>query len=277
MSTEPYTFNTIQVRPANNPYPQNSMEISTPFHATSIPIGISTLNIDRNTNIRIKAFVSNATSECSKAAVHLDAWHDTILYSAGCTWLDICKHDRDFQYGKFSAVNLSQNHTHSSTYITFEKPYASVPKIVVWLQELDIDRRYNWRVKAYAENVTTTGFTLNILTWASTILYKATASWIAHSSTRSNITSGQFSTQEIRSWDKPQVINGTSIVFDKKFERPPRVLVALNSFDVDHNTNLGIKAHVRDITAEGMNLNIDSWDGTTLYSGRASYLAIQDY
>jgi hypothetical protein len=253
------------------------MEASSPFHDTSIPIGISSLDIDRNNNIRIKAFASNITSERSKAAIHLDAWNDTILYSVGVTWLDICKHDRDFQYGTFSAGPLSQSTDRASTYIMFEKPYASVPKIVVWLQELDIHKCGNWRVNAYAENVTTAGFTLNIITWANTILYKATASWIAHSSTRSNITSGQFNITDIRPWNKPQLQNGKSITFDKKFERPPRVLVALNNFDIANNGNLRIKVLMKDITAQGMSLNIDSWADTTLFTAGVSYLAIQDY
>jgi hypothetical protein len=159
MSPALYTFNTEQVRPADEPQFESSMEVSTPFHATSTPVGISWLDINPNANIRIKDYASNVSGR-NRAAIHLDAWGDTILYSADCTWLDLCKDDRDFQYGTSSAGSLSQNPNQSSTQINFEKPYGSVPKIVVWLQELDIDKRANWRGNAHAENVTTTGFTL---------------------------------------------------------------------------------------------------------------------
>lgn len=277
----PYdTFSTNQVRLWNTPRHKNSIDIPTPIHCTALPIGLNSLDVDCSANLRIRALIdsnTNDTEYVAKATVHLNAWGDTILYSAGCTWLDVCKHDRDFQFGTYTTGSMSWNPDKPSIQVKFDKPYASAPKIVVWLKELDVSNKANCRVKASASDITATGFTLTIDTWADTTMYTATATWIAYPSNRSNITSGNLSTSDIRSWDKAQLQNGKNIEFDRDFECPPRVLVALNGLDVSNRTNLRIKTVAKDITAQDMTLSIDSWFDTTIYWAGVSYLAIQDY
>lgn len=274
------TFNTMEVRPWDKPQLNNSKEVINAVHFNASPMGLNSLDVDRKSNLRIQALmddVSGDPNSSTKATVHLNAWFDTVLYSAGCTWLDVWRRDRDVQFGEYSTGDMSENPGKPSIQVKFDRPYASSPKIVVWLKTLDVDNKANCRVKAHATDVTTSGFKLNLETWGDTILHKGTATWIAHPSTRSNITSGTFNTMDIRAWDKPQAENGTSITFDKKFERPPRVLVALNWLDVANSANLRVKTAAKDITAQGMKLNIDSWFDTVLYSGAASWIAIQEY
>ncbi|KAF8601113.1 hypothetical protein BDV93DRAFT_546059 [Ceratobasidium sp. AG-I] len=201
----------------------------------------------------------------------------SVPYSAGCTWLDVGKNDRDFQFGEYLTGQSSENANKPTVQVKFDKAYAAPPKVIVWLKHLDISNNANCRVKAYAADITTTGFKLTVETWATTTMYGATAVWIAHSSTRSNITSGSFNTMDIRPWDEPQLENSTNVVFDKKFERAPRVLVALHCLDLSNKAGLRIRALTSNITEKGMKLNIDSWHDTVMYSAGASWLAIQDY
>ncbi|KAG9087495.1 hypothetical protein FRC07_012812, partial [Ceratobasidium sp. 392] len=155
-------FNTMEVRPWDKPRLQNSKKIDDPFDMTSgAPIGLNWLNIDHTTQPRIKAYTSNPSSGCS-STVHLDAWDDTVLYSAGCTWLDVGTHDRDFQFGSYFTGGMTDNRGKWSTQVKFERPYARVPKVVTWLQEFDLDKNHKWCIKAYVEKVTTTGFTLTV-------------------------------------------------------------------------------------------------------------------
>lgn len=274
------TFNTNQIRLWNNPQLKNSIEIPTPIHCASLPIGLNSLDVDRRANLRIQASIDCAapdTEYAAKPVVHLNAWDDTILYHAGCTWLDVCKHDRDFQFGTYTTGSMSWNSGKPSIEIKFDKPYTTAPKIVVWLKELDVANNANCRIGASASDITTTGFKLTIKTWADTTLYKATATWIAHPSNRPNIMSGSFNISDIRPWNQPQLKNSKKIKFDKKFECIPRVLVALNGLDVSNDANLRVNTVAKDITTEGMTLHIDSWADTTLYWAEASYLAIHDY
>lgn len=242
------------------------------------PIGLNFLDIDRSANIRIKATTDTVTDTSVK--VHLDAWADTTLYTAGCTWLDLCTNDRDFQCGTFStgddhAWNKPQLTT--SRQITFAKPYAVTPKVIVWLNQLDMDKTHNWRVKTYVSDVSTTGFSLHIDTWGDTILYSGNATWIAHPANRTNIASGTYNTGDVRPWNQPQQVNGKAITFDKTFETAPRVFSALNYLDIANTANLRVKMSQTSITSKGMTWNLDCWGDTTLYSAGASYLAVQDF
>ncbi|KAF8593661.1 hypothetical protein BDV93DRAFT_529765 [Ceratobasidium sp. AG-I] len=281
MSKRVDTFNTSQIRAWNRPQLKNSMEVIEAVHFNGCPIGLNCLDFNNKANLRIKAHIDglniDPNSMITKATVHLNAYADTVLYSAGCTWLDVGKQDRDFQFGEYLTGQWTENANESSIQVRFDKPYASVPRVLVWLKHIDASHTANCRISAQASDITATGFTLNVWTWADTIMYRATAVWIAHSSTRSNVTSGNFNTMDIRSWDMPQLENGAFITFDKEFERPPRVLVALNSLDVSNHTNLRIKAITKNVTTKGMKINIDSWHDTVLYSAGASWLAIQDY
>jgi hypothetical protein len=281
MSKKTDTFNTMQVRAWDKPQLKNSIEVTDSVHFDACPMGINWLDVDRSGNLRIQALIDNLkgdpNSTSATATVHLNAWHDTVLYSAGCTWLDMWRQDRDFQCGEYSTGGMSDNPNKPSIQVKFDKTYATTPKIVVWLKFLDVDKKANCRVKAHATDITKDGFKLNVETWGDTVLHKATASWIAHPSTRSNITSGNFNTMDVRAWDKPQHENEKSITFDKKFERPPRVLIAFNWFDCSNQANFRMKTLTKDVTEKGMTAKIESWFDTVMYSAGVSYLAIQDY
>ncbi|KAG8845810.1 hypothetical protein FRB96_002269 [Tulasnella sp. 330] len=268
----------MAVRAWDHPQLLNSEDVPIPVQDVGFPMGLTWLDIDRCANIRIKAYSDCLTTRSVK--VHLDAWADTTLYSAGSTWLDVAKNDRDFQYGVFSTNDdhpWNQPKTETCRIITFEKPFAEPPKIVLWLKELDIDKSHNWRVKTYADNITKTGFTLHIDTWGDTILYTGTATWIAHPANRTNIASGTYNTMDVRPWNQPRVDNSGHASFGKTFQKNPLVLTALNWLDIGNTANLRIRALKSNITATGFTWNLDSWGDTTLFSAGASYLAVQDY
>lgn len=53
---------------------------------------------------------------------------------------------------------------------------------MVAINTLDVDKNFNTRIRAVAEEVTTTGFNLKTETWADTRIYAVGASWTACSS-----------------------------------------------------------------------------------------------
>jgi len=278
MSNDSNVFSTEQVRAWNAPQLLNSADIPLTPVNLGFPIGLAQLDIDKTRNIRIKSYTDNVTQKSVR--VHLDAWADTILYSATATWLEANNKDRDIQYGTFATTDdhpWDKPQLQTSRYIKFAKPYAEPPKVVVWLNALDIDQSKNWRVKTYTSDIKADGFTLHIDTWADTILYLGSATWIAHPANRTDIASGTYSTQDVRAWDKPQATTGGKANFDRRFQRTPRVIAALNSIDIDHNANLRVRSTTNNITTGGLGWNLDSWADTILYSAGASYLALQDF
>jgi hypothetical protein len=240
-------------------------------------MGLTELDVGNSTNLRIAALSGEFTGTGFTAS--LDAWADTVLYTAGCTWLEVLPNDPDFQVGQFNTMEdhpWDQPKQHTSRRIAFARPYpGGVPSVIVWLNELDMANTANARVSAYVSDVDNQGFTVNIDTWADSILFSGGVTWIAYPANKTGVRSGTFNTQDVRPWNQPRANTSATIAFPGGgFTAPPRVLVALNSLDVDRGANLRVNAFLSSITATGMTWNLDSWSDTTLYSAGAAYIAI---
>jgi hypothetical protein len=268
----------MDVRPQDQPQQENHKVFSMTANPAGFPIGLIWLDLDRRSNVRINAFAEPVAPDSVK--IHLDASADTVLYSAGCTWLTVYAKDRDFQFGSFNTTDdhppeRPQRQTRRK--ITFPKPFhGRPPKVIVWLNGFHISSGANWRCKAYVTDITADSFVIHIDTWASTTLYSATASWIAYPYNRPNISSGSFNTMDVRPWYLPKTQNKGTTKFHQTFESTPRVLAALNWLDISHKTNLRLKLEIRDVSARSLNWHLDAWGDTVLYSAGASYLAILD-
>lgn len=63
--------------------------------------------------------------------------------------------------------------------ILFSKKFASAPMVLVSIYNADVDCHKNFRVSVFAKRIDAKGFTVNINTWADTVLYDCGVSWIA--------------------------------------------------------------------------------------------------
>ncbi|KIW12685.1 hypothetical protein PV08_09963 [Exophiala spinifera] len=124
---------------------------------------------------KIAASVSRLTAE--NFVVNVDAWADTALYSGGATWVEFDDGDNDYQPDTYTVQGQSPV---NKSHVTFEHPYEGKPEVIVWLSGLTTSKDRNTRVHAYAENVTSEGFDIFIKTWADSIVFSVTATWIAY-------------------------------------------------------------------------------------------------
>lgn len=58
------------------------------------------------------------------------------------------------------------------------------------------------------------------------------------------------------------------INFEKEYERPPKVLVFLNNLDSDRDKNLRVSIFSSNIDTSGFDLNIQTWDDSSIYGFR---------
>ncbi|KAL8404171.1 hypothetical protein RB594_009147 [Gaeumannomyces avenae] len=272
-------FNTMEVRAWDKPAKTASkrqifsQEFDTP---PKLAVGLNWLDVANATNIRVHAYADKLSK--ASADVHIDTWHDTTLYSAGCTWFTASQsRDPDFQVGEFSTHDdhaWDKPQPNTPRRISFERPYHAPPKVVVWLNQLDMAHDKNWRVMATATDVDAKGFTLHLDTWSNTTLYAAKAAWIAYPADKAGVASGSYSTEDVRPWDKPQLENAGKANFPAgAFRDTPKVLIALNSLDIDCGKNLRLKLSADSVSKDGMTWHIDSWYDTKLYMAAASYIA----
>jgi len=151
------------------------------------------------------------------------------------------------------------------------------PKVVVFLNSLDIEHSANCRIGTRATDITAEGFTIHIDTYADSILWSAGATWLAYPSDGIgiNITSGRVSTNDTRSWEQHCLKNSKTITFENPILiDTPRVFMALNSLDIDRSRNVRILMSSKNVTGTGMEWHLDSWFDSILYEAGASYIAL---
>lgn len=271
------TFHTSEVRSSKEVRETSKVVFLTPAY-TMVPglvIGLTALDIGGDTIVRATAFASMIQRD--RFEIHLDSWHDTKLYGAGCSWLQLEADDKDFQYGSYNTIEdhpSSAEQMCNTRKIVFKRPYASPPQVVVWLTAFALGSGSSWRITSFATDVTAVGFTIHIDTWADSKLYRAAASWIAYPPDRQGVASGNFSTLDLHSWAQPQSFNSAYEAFGNKiFQKPPRTFVALNSLDISHGQGMRLAVKVDNVSAAGMSWHLDSGSDTVLNSAGASYLA----
>ncbi|KAM0812942.1 hypothetical protein AB5N19_12933 [Seiridium cardinale] len=167
-------FNTVEIRPWDRPQLDSSKVFN--YHRTydrvpEILIGLTTLDIAQHTNIRIRAFVTNATTKNFTAS--LQSWADTTLYSASMTYLEKNSHFGYIQRGVYSnnkSRHWNQPCPKQSKRINFATPFRPSPHVMTWLQSLDMDKSKDWRIKVYPSNIDKNGFTFHADSWSDPIL-----------------------------------------------------------------------------------------------------------
>jgi len=273
------SWKTQEVRSWDNPQKETTKEVTfgKPFVAPPrLPVGFNALDLGRYDHIRVTANAENITKEGFTAS--LNTWVGSVIYSAGASWLELGPGYLEFQNGEFSTrdeYHWSNPQRETSRRIYFARPFITPPKVIVFLKELDMDKDKNWRVVTNVSDIDTNGFNIHIKTWNDSILYAATAGWIAYPEDRPYVFSCTASTGDIRHWSKPQHLNSKSIDFGGvQFWRTPSVFMAINSLDFDHRANLRIKVKAKNVTATGLTWHMKSWGDSIFYSGGISILAV---
>ncbi|KAH7123446.1 hypothetical protein B0J13DRAFT_628567 [Dactylonectria estremocensis] len=271
------SFNTLELRPWN----VNQQKASKQFYFSktyksppAIAVGLTCIDASKDLNIRVRAFADNVVK--SSAMFHLDTWADSRLYSASCMWFRKPTDDKAFQIGQF---NTTQDHSWESPQaktthqVKFKHRYSKAPKVVVWLNELNLAKGKNWRVKAHASDVTATGFKLHVDSWSDTVLFTAGAAWIAYPEDRKGVASGTFQTQDVRKATEPRTLTSGWERFPAgMFKRNPKVVMGFNSIDADCGKNLRVKLGASAVSPRRMKWHINGWSDSILYSAGASYI-----
>lgn len=272
-------FATDEVRPPHYPCPFTSriVTFTSPYSTTpDLALGLNILGIVNSQNVGVRAHANNIQND--QFVINLDGWGGRVLPGGRCGWLEIPGDDPDFQCGSFSTLEdhpENEQRIRTTRLINFKRRYSAPPRVVVWLTAFHMDHTKNWCIKAYATHITPTGFTIHIETWGDTVLYSATASWVAHTADKVGVASGSFGTVDMRPAIHPQPYNSGYIEFGKDvFDAPPRILAAISSFDIGCVENLRISMDASAVNATGMTWRINTWDGTVLNSAGASYIAL---
>ena len=290
-------FSTDEVRPRDKPAKSTSRIIALP-QAGGVPYykqppnlaaGFRSLDLSCDKPVRANLVADKIST--SNFRITLESWNGSIMYGASATWLEHKSSAKDCLFGQFDTHDMTVSKgavkapkpvgkpppQENSKAVKFPRAFKSDVDVVCWLNRIDMasggDR--NWRIRAYATNVTSKGFTAHIDSWAHSQLNGAAMCWIAFPKGKSSVASGSFSTSDVRSWSNPKPKNSAMVKFKNgPFKNPPTVLVALNMLDMAGNANLRISTDISEVTTEGFRWHLDTWDDSTLYAAGASWIAL---
>ncbi|EKM59121.1 uncharacterized protein PHACADRAFT_249355 [Phanerochaete carnosa HHB-10118-sp] len=228
--------------------------------------------------LRLKAEVRSVADD--RAFVNMVTWADTKHCGSGCSWLSPPSNDPDIQSGRYSTT---QDHDHSKSQkktwhrVTFEHPYAAPPKVVVWLDSINSGPGHNVRVTAWADGVTSDGFTIHLDTWHDSNLWSAGATWLAHSAWRTDVRSGTFGIEDVRPSSAHRPKNHGRVSWGApEMARPPRVFTALRMLDFRDGKFIRLSMNTSEVTTTGMTWHMDSWEDTIFYQAGAVFVAFND-
>ncbi|KAL9608793.1 MAG: hypothetical protein Q9167_006380, partial [Letrouitia subvulpina] len=159
--------------------------------------------------------------------------------------------------------------------VTFSRTFAKAPKVVVWLSALDFSKAYNWRLKAYASDISPEGFTLHADTWGGSILYKTDVSYIAIAADgQDSLRVGTFGTEDIRPSSSWVNSNQGLVKFEKPFktDKRPRVVAGLSAFEVGCGRGFRVKMGV-ECGKDSLDWRLDADGDSHLYMAKGDYLA----
>ncbi|KAH0153740.1 hypothetical protein KCU86_g21141, partial [Aureobasidium melanogenum] len=136
----------------------------------------------------------------------------------------------------------------------------------------------NYRIRAYATDVSRKGFTAHIDTWGDSLLYGGAMCWIAFPKRKRYVQAGSFQTGDVRSWSNPIPETSSQVKFEEgvfKSHRPaPTVLCALNFIDMAGNADLRVSVDVNDVDTQGFRWSLKTFEDSTLYAAGASWIAL---
>lgn len=277
-STDAGQFNTMEIRPWNQPASRNTQLKFFQRTYTEPPrlaVGLNYLDFEGNRGIRIDAIAENITENCFVA--NILSWADSILWAAGMTYFEAGPSFDFLQIGTFNTLEIRpwQNpQLLNSKRIRFPKPFEGrPPKVICWLQMMDLGVGRGFRIKTYPTNIDVNGFTLHIDSWADTVMYSAAATWLAYPDGTPGVCSGTFSTNDVRPSDQPRQENSATITFPATYTAVPKVIMALNTLDYVNGKGLRLRLSTSNVTAQGMTWHLQSWSDSVMWQSGASYLA----
>lgn len=239
----------------------------------SIALGLSGVEIGPAANARVLARIDRV--DPNSAVVSVNSWDDTQFQGAQVSWIEAAKDDVDFQIGSFQTWDVhpwSKPQAQTSKKLYFPQSYSEPPKVLVMLKSFDMKKGFNYRIKAYTTDIKSDSFVIHIDSWDDTVLFSASASWIAYPADKASVLGGVVESKN----PSPQ----SGITLSERIDfapgsraKPPIIQVFLNMLDFDGSKALKIRASVDQVTKDGFNWAVDIGEDSLCYGAGLTYFA----
>ena len=233
--------------------------------APRLPVALTMLDISKDADITISAKVDNVTKD--RFTIHTDSWGDTKRYNTGASWIELAPYNFEYQNGEI--LFTPNGEAEMTSAIKFSDQFPTPPAVEVFLNALEMGKENAWHVLANATDVTTTGFNLNLKSWADTDLEHARVAWVALPADRPNVFGKNAGTEYKLSTRQS---SGT-VSFGSTFSKIPRVFFGLKSISLGNDGDLKINVYVDNVTQTGFKWHLEAMEGGgTFYSAALSFI-----
>ncbi|KAK3114567.1 hypothetical protein LTR53_006976 [Teratosphaeriaceae sp. CCFEE 6253] len=294
-------FSTEEVRRKSKPSLSTSRPISFAEgrydEPPNLAAGFSSLDISCEGPIRANLIADNITD--SGFRISIESWGHSTLYAASCSWIEHKASAKECIFGQFDTQDASASPAKSATapkasttrklavqtdpvpkkyakIFDFPQPFSEPVEVICWLNRLDMasGADHDYKVRAFADEITPEGFTAHLNTWDNGELHGAALCWIAFPKQKLHVDSGRFSTTDVRKRTDPRMKTKGVVKFKRRFQVVPTVLAALSMIDAAGNADLRVNLSVSDVTRESFKWTLETFEDSTLYTAAASYIAL---
>ena len=233
--------------------------------APRMPVALTMLDISKDEDITISARVDGITT--SQFTIHTDSWGKTKRHGTGASWIVLAPYNLEYQNGEVTFAPKGEAEMTSA--IQFAYPFATPPRVEAFLNGLEMGKDKGWHVLANATDVTTTGFNLNLKSWADTNLVAAKVAWVAFPADRPNVYGNNAGTGY-----KPSTRNQSGTVsFGSTFSKVPKVFYGFKSISFGNDGDLKVEVSVDNVKETGFTWHLDAMEnGGTFYSAALSFI-----
>lgn len=208
-------------------------------------------------------------------------------YGLDSSWMSLPENDIHIETGTIETANFARAFTTAITpHIGFKKAFGQTPMIHTWIQGLDFPAPAATndvlRLQTVLDAPTSTGFGLQISTWANTTIANARIGWIAYDATEDGkrIKSGLASIdgnsrKDIDKLNPTPTTKRTAFQGQQRFSRKPAVFAAWSKIDMVCGKIPRLIAAATNPDQDGFDLTMSTWLDNVVYNCDGFWLAME--
>lgn len=276
----PTTCGTLKV----GAWPDNAIGEDTAVHVKfgiafddipSVVVQLAAIDAAANKGRRIDIWASDETHEGFR--LHVRTWEDSVVWSVKVSWVATSEPTVVqlglLPLGGWPDSRLKGWEEATGSRADFSKPFACTPDVALGISALDAQGDQLLRVRSAICDTSSRGLTVKCGTWGPSVLWHAKLSWIACASPAVL----QCGTLQLGSATKDFIREGRNafqdVKFQREFDEPPSVAVAVCGIDADHSTHTRIDTWADDVRTDGFRLYAQSWGDSLTYHVVISWVA----
>lgn len=178
------TYRTTEHREGSRSQQQTSRRIAFERAYAAPPtvlVWLNAVDCGEDRNVRVNVYADGIARE--GFTMHLDAWDDSQLFSAGASWLAYSADRRDIRSGAFEINDVRPSYAprlQNRGRVSWGAPrMAKPPRVFAALRMLDFGHGRNVRLHLRTEEITQTGMTWRMDSWMDTVFYQAGGIFLA--------------------------------------------------------------------------------------------------